>query len=1421
MTGEINSKEYWDQRFAHDWEENNGPEQSRFFVEVALDLMPQWFKSYVKRNRPEVCDWGCAQGDGTDALATLVGRKNTSGLDFSAEAIAEARARYSDLRFEEVDLIADDKQTQIGFDVIFSSNTVEHFREPYEVITCLARYARDFVVLLLPYRELERHPEHFFTFADENILVAPGGELFLVFAKSEVTSGREGTLWLGEQVLLIYAQRSALQRLGLTLEEFEINTLRRNQEIESYQARITALESRHRDLIQSSQQAAADQEQTIAQLRQSVKSAEQNVAEKEQDNAQLQQLLQNAQQALADKEQANAQLQQSLQSAEQALADKEQANAKLQQSLQSAEQALADKEHANAQLQQSLESAKQAVAGKEQAIVELQQLIQASREAVSSKDSRILELESALEARVQSAQDKEMYIAILNSELSLARERVYSLLNSASWRITAPLRSLASWKYLRFLAPAAVPAAHPKALTAEPAVRSAHNWKPFELPYQDFNPYDHVTALKPIAVATTNDDYPDLAGPPEFTAICTVLNESKGIDRFLQSLSAQTLQPSEVIFVDGGSQDGTADRIEHWAQTSGINVRLLVEPGATIAKGRNRAIEQSTHEAVVAIDAGCVLHPDYCRALVGSLTEHPDADLVGGIYLSSQGGRWSKYFIPHWPDCDWDEFLPSSRSLLIRKSVWQKCGGYPEYLTKTGEDTLFDINYRRYSKKWVFSLRAIAHWEGPATESQALALANSYGVGDGESGYGDYRFYKLFKQQLRGKRPSSGSRVESAVYSGYLEGRARRAARNLVDQDIRGLAIILSGVPISDSGGGQRCTQLALEFTQQGYKVVFVNIYPSFEEAQRVYLDIDPARLDLYALADFDAGSVLEAYAPLLGSSLVLVEFPHPDLLPVLEQIRARDSRPRIVYDYIDNWQTSLGWTWYTPETESRVIALSDDLVASAQTLKQQLARREKRGVSLVPNAFNARMFNGDELFQRPADLEDTGRPVVMYVGALWGDWFDWELLFESARALADHEFILIGNASSEIVDKATSVKNIRCLGLKPQRQLPAYLHFADVCIIPFKCDSVTHFVNPLKVYEYLAMRVPVVTTAMPELLGLPGVKACATGTEFVDALKSSNKARLDISEVGAFLGSNDWTARVHKLIAIIEDGDLPVADLEELSGASRPGSAIASWQGVLSIENGDVVSAFPLAHKNHSPHEPELNLARYFMRPGDSFVDVGANVGQTIASVRSVNPDIPLVSFEPNPLLAKALGKAAAKLGKVDVRALALASESGDTALWIPVIDGYLVTPLASFDKGVIYEPNQLAYIRGLSATGDIRLLPVNVRMERGDALALQPTIAKIDVEGYELEVITGLKDTLQRTKPFLIVERSYKSPEVAEYLASLGYRAYRYDGERRLHDISRLASGFAADDWPMNMIFVHNDMVKDVVLRGLDIAG
>lgn len=671
-------------------------------------------------------------------------------------------------------------------------------------------------------------------------------------------------------------------------------------------------------------------------------------------------------------------------------------------------------------------------------------------------------------------------------------------------------------------------------------------------------------------------DDADSPETPAVSLVATLKDEKANVVEWFEDLVAQTRHPDEVVIVDAGSQDGTLELLQQIAEESPLSLRVLTHPGVNIAAGRNLGIREARGPVVAVTDFGCRLRPDWLHELLRPFAVEPQTQVVAGWYeAQTRTGRPVRY--GGWPlleDIDPQGFLPSSRSVAFTREAWESAGGYPEWLTLTGEDTLFAIELKRLCSHWAFAPEAIVTWHAPQGWPAYWRKTYTWALGDGESGVHAHcyalsllRFLFLSLCLLSMASLSTGALLagswrlaaaalvavglflaagrvgrfgltaslretgfEAARSLGFLRGAQRRneVERKRLEQ-VHGVFFILSGVPIDDTGGGARATQLALELLERRYFVFFIHKFPKMESVE-LNLRIRHPNLRTCSLADFSWQETVGQWSFVLDSKplAAVLEFPLADFLPLVGHLRAKDAT--VIYDLLDDWQTSLGSTWYSPEVEQEVMDQSQVLVATAPVLRDRLEMRSGREVVLVPNAVNLRLFDPDLSRPRPRDLPE-GQWRAIYIGALWGDWFDWQLLVSIARRYEDAAVVVIGDYRDQCRDRPP---NLHFLGLKPQSVLPGYLSHCDVALIPWKTNQVTQATSPLKVYEYLAMGRPVVAPALGPLQDIPGVFLARDREHFVELIAEVRESTLPRDEMAAFVEHNSWQQRIDQILSSV-----------------------------------------------------------------------------------------------------------------------------------------------------------------------------------------------------------------------------------------------------------------------------------------------
>lgn len=219
---DVNSKAYWDGRFSSDWKDRGGKEQSAFFSRVAVDNLPGWLKSEIREKKYTVCDWGCAFGDGTNILKEYLDIHKITGVDFSTTAIEYARNNFPGIDFLAADFTKELPDTK--FDILFTSNTLEHFESPWETLDAISGAARYYIVVLVPFKEYERFEEHFYTFDFRNIPFALPNGFVLTHSTVIDTSLLEARYWNGKQGLFVFSSPHILTATHRSLQDISVES---------------------------------------------------------------------------------------------------------------------------------------------------------------------------------------------------------------------------------------------------------------------------------------------------------------------------------------------------------------------------------------------------------------------------------------------------------------------------------------------------------------------------------------------------------------------------------------------------------------------------------------------------------------------------------------------------------------------------------------------------------------------------------------------------------------------------------------------------------------------------------------------------------------------------------------------------------------------------------------------------------------------------------------------------------------------------------------------------------------------------------------------------------------------------------------------------------------------------------------------
>lgn len=258
---------------------------------------------------------------------------------------------------------------------------------------------------------------------------------------------------------------------------------------------------------------------------------------------------------------------------------------------------------------------------------------------------------------------------------------------------------------------------------------------------------------------------------------------------------------------------------------------------------------------------------------------------------------------------------------------------------------------------------------------------------------------------------------------------------------------------------------------------------------------------------------------------------------PAAGMIAGKLGETEQIYYCVDEYTAFTGVTDGLRVIEEELFRKSDLVIVSAETLLEK-KKVFNENTFLIRHGVDFKHFRkalSDET-KLPDEIANLPKPIIGFHGLL-ADWVDFELIKKIAEYFKEGSVVLIGKITVDGEQKVkilNNVPNVHFLGRKPYTELPNYCKGFDVALNPFVTNELTRHVNPLKVREYLAAGLQVVSSNIQEVRVL---KNCLIGENHDDFIKkiefalNNPKSKTEISDA---ISHESWDAKVEELRVIM-----------------------------------------------------------------------------------------------------------------------------------------------------------------------------------------------------------------------------------------------------------------------------------------------
>lgn len=250
----------------------------------------------------------------------------------------------------------------------------------------------------------------------------------------------------------------------------------------------------------------------------------------------------------------------------------------------------------------------------------------------------------------------------------------------------------------------------------------------------------------------------------------------------------------------------------------------------------------------------------------------------------------------------------------------------------------------------------------------------------------------------------------------------------------------------------------------------------------------------------------------------------------------------KVIYHCVDEIKAQPGMPIAALEREERtLLKISDIVFVTAPKLKEN---RDKwnNNIHYFSNVADFNHFNKavTKEYSLPSDLENIKGPILGFIGAVSSYKIDFNLLNFVAKARPQYNLVIIGLVGegdpSTNIELLTDNPNIHLLGPKDYSELPRYLSFFDVALLPNHINEYTDNMFPMKFFEYLSAGRPIVSVNLKAINDFTSVVHVANSEkEFIEAIDKTISGDIPSLESRLALAKEyTYQSRMAKMLKLI-----------------------------------------------------------------------------------------------------------------------------------------------------------------------------------------------------------------------------------------------------------------------------------------------